>query len=64
MLDAGTCQPHTAHTTDDVPLYYVGPRRVRVRDGGTLGDVAPTVLELLGLAPPPEMTGRSLLVPS
>jgi 2,3-bisphosphoglycerate-independent phosphoglycerate mutase len=64
MLDAGTCQPHTAHTTDDVPLYYVGPRRVRARDGGTLGDVAPTLLELLALAPPPEMTGRSLLVPS
>ena len=61
MRDPSTGQPHTAHTVGPVPLVYVGERQVRLREGGALRDVAPTVLDLLGLAPPVEMTGRSLL---
>jgi 2,3-bisphosphoglycerate-independent phosphoglycerate mutase len=53
--------PHTAHTTNPVPLVLTKPG-ARLRDGGELGDLAPTVLALLGIAPPPEMTGQSLLV--
>lgn len=54
-------QAHTAHTSAPVPLLYVGPRMLRFRDGGTLCDVAPTLLALMGLAQPDEMTGRSLV---
>jgi 2,3-bisphosphoglycerate-independent phosphoglycerate mutase len=62
MLDAAG-GPHTAHTTNPVPCLLVGgPAGVTLRAGGVLGDVAPTILELLGLAVPEEMTGRSLLV--
>jgi 2,3-bisphosphoglycerate-independent phosphoglycerate mutase len=53
--------PHTAHTTNPVPLICTLPG-AHLRDGGKLGDLAPTVLALLGVAAPPEMTGRSLLV--
>ncbi|WP_177333717.1 hypothetical protein, partial [Pseudomonas sp. NBRC 111127] len=41
---------------------YVGKRNVKVRDGGVLADVAPTMLKLLGLEKPAEMTGTSILV--
>ncbi len=54
-------QAHTAHTSAPVPLLYVGPRMLRFRGGGTLCDVAPTLLALMGLAQPDEMTGRSLV---
>lgn len=55
--------PHTAHTTNLVPCVAVGlPVRRELRAGGSLSDVAPTVLELMGLPQPPEMTGRSLLL--
>jgi 2,3-bisphosphoglycerate-independent phosphoglycerate mutase len=66
MVDPVTGQPHTAHTTNPVPAMLVnggGPGRnaqVRLRDG-KLADVAPTLLELLGLVAPPEMTGHSLI---
>lgn len=61
MRDPVTGQPHTAHTVGPVPFVYVGERNgVRLRDGGALRDVAPTVLDLLGLPAPAEMTGRSL----
>jgi 2,3-bisphosphoglycerate-independent phosphoglycerate mutase len=65
MRDASTGEPHTAHTLNPVPFVLVDPRRrdTRLRDGGALEDVAPTVLALLGLPQPPEMTGRSLLEP-
>jgi 2,3-bisphosphoglycerate-independent phosphoglycerate mutase len=60
LTDEGS--PHTAHTTNPVPCILVGgPSGVGLRDGGVLGDVAPTVLELLGLEIPEVMTGRSLL---
>jgi 2,3-bisphosphoglycerate-independent phosphoglycerate mutase len=53
--------PNTAHSLNPVPLVVTSPD-VRLRqDGGILADVAPTVLELLGIAQPAEMTGRSLL---
>lgn len=55
--------PHTAHTTNPVPCIVTGAGDVVLRSGGVLGDVAPTILELLGVAAPPEMTGRSLLKP-
>lgn len=60
MADHSTGQAHTAHTCEPVPFVYVGPRQVSLRDGGILSDVAPTVLTLLGLEQPPEMTGRSI----
>ncbi len=62
MRDPATGQPHTAHTTGPVPLVYVGSRAdARLRSGGALRDVAPTLLDLLGIAVPAEMSGRSLL---
>ena len=61
MRDPDTGQPHTAHTVGPVPLVYVGGRAgASLRGGGALRDVAPTLLDLLGLPQPPEMTGRSL----
>ncbi len=55
--------PHTAHTTYDVPLLIVGEayRNRSLRDGGRLADIAPTLLEMMGIAPPEAMTGRSLI---
>ena len=61
MVDATSKQPHTAHTTDPVPLVYVGPQSVVLASDGTLCDVAPTFLELMRLDIPREMTGRSLV---
>jgi 2,3-bisphosphoglycerate-independent phosphoglycerate mutase len=63
MRDPVTGQPHTAHTVGPVPLVYVGDRRVALREEGALRDVAPTLLALMGLPQPIEMTGQSLLVP-
>jgi 2,3-bisphosphoglycerate-independent phosphoglycerate mutase len=61
MLDPATGGPHTAHTTNPVPvLLHGGPAGATLRDG-RLADVAPTLLALLGLAQPAEMTGRSLI---
>ena len=54
--------PHTQHTVGPVPLVYVG-RPARLREGGALKDLAPTVLALLGLPAPREMTGESLVLP-
>ena len=60
MRDGATGQPHTAHTMNLVPVILVNGRAPALRDG-RLADVAPTVLGLLGLPRPEEMTGRSLL---
>jgi len=62
MTDPVTGQPHTAHTTNPVPLFWItrDPKGRHLRDGG-LADLAPTVLDLLGLPRPDEMTGRSLI---
>jgi len=62
MEDECTGQAHTAHTTEPVPFIYVGKRKLKVREGGVLADVAPTMLQLLGLEKPVEMTGTSILV--
>jgi 2,3-bisphosphoglycerate-independent phosphoglycerate mutase len=55
-------KPHTAHTTNPVPFIYLGSRSVKLREGGILADVAPTVLALLGLPKPEEMKGQSLFI--
>jgi 2,3-bisphosphoglycerate-independent phosphoglycerate mutase len=62
MIDPATGGPHTAHTTNPVPFVIVGegaPAR-HLRAGGSLRDVGPTILNLLGIEPPDEMTGRDL----
>lgn len=61
MEDHSTGQAHTAHTCEPVPFVYVGQRTLTMREGGILSDVAPTMLALLGLPQPPEMTGRSIV---
>ena len=63
MIDYETGKPHTAHTTNPVPfiLYNYDPDYT-LREGGCLADIAPTLLEVMGLPQPAEMTGQSLLV--
>ena len=61
MVDEENGQPHTAHTTNPVPLIYVGHRLATLGDGGSLCDIAPTLLQIMGLPQPREMTGRSLV---
>jgi 2,3-bisphosphoglycerate-independent phosphoglycerate mutase len=63
MLEADGVSPHTAHTTNPVPLVLT-TRGLALRDGGELSDLAPTVLGLLGLDQPSEMSGRSLAAPA
>ena len=60
MIDPETGGPHTAHTSNPVPLVAVNTDLRRLRAGGALCDVAPTLLSLLGLEQPSEMTGRAL----
>jgi 2,3-bisphosphoglycerate-independent phosphoglycerate mutase len=61
MIDPATGGPHTAHTTNPVPFLIVdNDGKHGMRDGGALCDVAPTILRLLGLEQPSEMTGRDL----
>ena len=61
MKDEVTNQPHTAHTTDPVPFILLR-KGVRLRDSGILADVAPTVLHIMGMPKPEEMTGQSLML--
>ena len=60
MQDDTTGQPHTAHTCELVPLVYCGSRTLQLAPGGVLADIAPTLLALMGIAVPPEMTGKVL----
>jgi len=60
MFDRDSGQPHTAHTLNPVPLVYMG-RPARMIDGGKLADIAPTLLAMMGLPQPREMTGRPLV---
>jgi 2,3-bisphosphoglycerate-independent phosphoglycerate mutase len=60
MMDPQTKQAHTAHTLNLVPLLYIG-RKARIAEGGALEDVAPTMLAVMGVPQPAEMTGRSLI---
>jgi 2,3-bisphosphoglycerate-independent phosphoglycerate mutase len=72
IADHGNCEqminyadntPHTSHTTNPVPMILVqGPKDCSLASGGALCDVAPTILTIMGIQPPPEMTGRSLIV--
>jgi 2,3-bisphosphoglycerate-independent phosphoglycerate mutase len=64
MIDPETGGPHTSHTTYTVPFYVYGAgfSGRKLRDGGRLADVMPTAMAMLGLDPPGEMTGRSLIV--
>lgn len=62
MQDYDSGQVHTQHTTEHVPLIYVGDKKVTVRSGGKLSDIAPTILALMALEAPAEMTGENLLV--
>jgi len=61
MVDPETGGAHTAHTLNPVPVALVGGPAGTTLSDGRLADLAPTILALMGIAPPPEMTGRSLL---
>lgn len=61
MYDDANQQPHTQHTTLPVPLVYVGKRSLSLDSNGSLADIAPTMLALMDLPQPVEMTGRSLI---
>ena len=60
MFDNVTGQAHTAHTTNPVPFVYLG-RKAKIAASGALEDIAPTMLYLLGLPIPPEMSGHTLV---
>jgi 2,3-bisphosphoglycerate-independent phosphoglycerate mutase len=60
MHDTQTQQAHTAHTSEPVPLVYVGPQEIELAADRTLSDIAPTILTLMHLEIPAEMTGRSI----
>ena len=63
MTDPLTGNPHTSHTLNPVPaILFNGPKNKSLSNGGRLSDIAPTILELMDLRPPPEMTGSSLLL--
>jgi 2,3-bisphosphoglycerate-independent phosphoglycerate mutase len=62
MFDEASNQPHTQHTTLPVPLVYAGPRQISLDSGGSLADIAPTILDMMGLEKPAEMSGRSLII--
>jgi 2,3-bisphosphoglycerate-independent phosphoglycerate mutase len=63
MIDYSTGDPMTAHTTDPVPFLYISKDAYnrQLRKGGILADIAPTMLEVMGLPVPSEMTGKSLI---
>jgi 2,3-bisphosphoglycerate-independent phosphoglycerate mutase len=61
MWDVETQQPHTAHTTNPVPCIYIGKRPEKLRTGGRLCDIAPTLLHIMNLPQPIEMSGKNLL---
>jgi len=60
MFDQINNQPHTQHTTNKVPLIYIG-REATLSENGALSDLAPTLLKMMGVAQPVEMTGKCLL---
>jgi 2,3-bisphosphoglycerate-independent phosphoglycerate mutase len=60
MIDPETGEPFTAHTTYPVPFILIGDYHGKLADGGSLQDIAPTMLGILGIAEPPQMTGRDL----
>jgi 2,3-bisphosphoglycerate-independent phosphoglycerate mutase len=65
MLDYESGQHHTQHTTEHVPLVYIGETAITLaNEGGILADIAPTLLDLMQLPQPAEMSGRSLALPA
>ena len=64
MQDYETGQPHTAHTSNIVPFILADDKLkdAKLREGGRLADIAPTLLDLMGLEKPQEMTGESLIL--
>lgn len=63
MVDYVTGEPHTAHTSNPVPFIFIDEdmKDVQLREGGRLADVAPTMLDVMGIEKPEDMTGKSLL---
>jgi len=61
MLDPNSGQAHTAHTTFPVPLIYLGKQDIQLKSDGKLSDIAPSLLDLMSLPTPTEMTGNSLI---
>ncbi|ADL50493.1 2,3-bisphosphoglycerate-independent phosphoglycerate mutase [Clostridium cellulovorans] len=62
MIDYSNGKPFTAHTTEPVPFVFIANNAKALRDGGSLADIAPTMLEVMGVAQPADMTGKSLIV--
>ena len=63
MINEETGAPHTAHTTNPVPFILVNyDENYTLREGGCLADIAPTLIEVMGMEQPAEMTGKSLLI--
>ena len=62
MIDFSSGEPMTAHTTNSVPFTYVSNHGKGLKDTGILADIAPTILDAMGLTPPKEMTGKSLII--
>ena len=63
LVDYETGAPHTAHTTNPVPFILVNADpKYRLREGGVLADIVPTLIELMGEQQPAEMSGKSLLI--
>lgn len=61
MMDENSGQPLTSHTNEPVPLIYIGNRAISLQSDGRLSDIAPTILQLMGIPQPEEMTGHSLI---
>ena len=61
MMDSKNQQKHTQHTVNKVPFVYVGKKIKKIKEGGQLSDIAPTILELMGEKKPKEMTGKNLI---
>ena len=61
MVDEATGQPLTSHTNGPVHLIYAGKQQLTLKDGGSLCDIAPSILSLIGLEQPKEMTGTTLI---
>ena len=63
LIDYETGEPYTAHTTNPVPFSLVNSNAAyTLREGGCLADIAPTLIEMMGMQKPEEMTGNSLLI--
>ena len=61
MQDESNQQPHTAHTTEDVPIIIINEKKIKSFSNGRLCDVSPTILDIIGIDKPSIMTGKSLI---